>query len=49
MGPTGPIGPPGLIGPTGPRGPVSNNNVASTAAKINSKDNIEDDFCEESL
>jgi hypothetical protein len=49
MGPTGQIGPPGLIGPTGPRGPVSNNNVASTAAKINSKDNIEDDFCEESL
>jgi len=39
----------GPMGPMGPRGPVSNNSVASTAARINPNDNEEDDFCEESL
>jgi len=43
MGPLGPMGP---MGPMGPRGPVSNNSIASNAGRIN---DVEDDYCEESL
>jgi hypothetical protein len=45
-GPAGPGGPMGPMGPMGPRGPVSNNSIASNAGRIN---DVEDDYCEESL
>jgi len=37
----------GPMGPMGPRGSLSSNSIASTAGKIQSNGDDEDDYCEE--